>query len=140
MQVFGATIIPRHKCCCRHEHGWNDAKTAIRREVNQWIRTRAPFDGVLDFDAAVRDPPMPTAFSAVQLRRDPSDAARLLRDGQALPLDRWRAEPGVQFSFRRAERLNRARGNQQASVTPGRIQPRHQRLLLQRHDSDSRGR
>ncbi len=36
--------------------GWNDAKSAIRREVNQWIRTRAPFDGVLDFDKVVRDP------------------------------------------------------------------------------------
>ena len=36
----------------RLEHG----KTAIRNEVNQWIRTQAPFDGVLDFDKVVRDP------------------------------------------------------------------------------------
>ena len=52
----GATI-PRHNIAPSGTNtGWNDAKTAIRREVNQWIRTRASFDGVLDFDAAVRDP------------------------------------------------------------------------------------
>lgn len=57
MKVFGATIIPRHNVPPSGTNtGWNDAKTAIRREVNQWIRTRASFDGVLDFDAAVRDP------------------------------------------------------------------------------------
>jgi lysophospholipase L1-like esterase len=57
MKVVGATIIPRHNVPASGTNtGWNDAKTAIRREVNQWIRTRAPFDGVLDFDAAVRDP------------------------------------------------------------------------------------
>ena len=56
MKVFGATIIPRHNVAPSGTNtGWDDAKTAIRREVNQWIRTRAPFDGVLDFDAAVRD-------------------------------------------------------------------------------------
>ncbi len=56
MKVIGVTIIPRHNVPPSGTNtGWNDAKTAIRREVNQWIRTRAPFDGVLDFDAAVRD-------------------------------------------------------------------------------------
>jgi lysophospholipase L1-like esterase len=57
MRVFGATIIPRHNVPPTGTNtGWDDTKTAIRREINQWIRTRAPFDGVLDFDAAVRDP------------------------------------------------------------------------------------
>jgi lysophospholipase L1-like esterase len=57
MKVYGATIIPRHNVPPSGANtGWDDAKTATRREVNQWIRTRAPFDGVLDFDAAVRDP------------------------------------------------------------------------------------
>jgi lysophospholipase L1-like esterase len=57
LKVFGATIIPRHNAPPAGTNtGWNDGKTAIRREVNQWVRTRAPFDGVLDFDAAVRDP------------------------------------------------------------------------------------
>ena len=56
LRVFAATIIPRHNVPPMGTNtGWNDAKTAIRREVNQWIRTRARFDGVLDFDAVVRD-------------------------------------------------------------------------------------
>lgn len=57
MKVFAATIIPRHNVPPAGTNtGWNDDKTAIRREVNDWIRTRAKLDGVLDFDAAVRDP------------------------------------------------------------------------------------
>lgn len=57
MKVFGATIIPRHNVPAAGTNtGWNDAKTAIRRDVNTWIRTRARLDGVLDFDTIVHDP------------------------------------------------------------------------------------
>jgi len=35
----------------------NEAK---RQAVNRWIRTSGAFDGVVDFDAAVRDPANPT--------------------------------------------------------------------------------
>ena len=57
IKVFGATIIPRHNVASTGTNsGWNDAKTAVRREVNQWIRAHRSFDGVLDFDAVVRDP------------------------------------------------------------------------------------
>ena len=35
----------------------NEAK---RQAVNRWIRTSGAFDGVIDFDAAVRDPANPT--------------------------------------------------------------------------------
>jgi lysophospholipase L1-like esterase len=56
-RIFGVTIIPRHNVAGTGTNtGWNPAKTAVRHEVNQWIRTRAPFDGVLDFDNVVRDP------------------------------------------------------------------------------------
>jgi lysophospholipase L1-like esterase len=59
-RIFGATIIPRHNVAPTGTNsGWNPAKTAVRREVNQWVRTRAPFDGVLDFDTVVRDPGNP---------------------------------------------------------------------------------
>jgi len=34
-------------------------REAARRAVSQWIRTSHQFDGVLDFDAAVRDPADP---------------------------------------------------------------------------------
>lgn len=60
LKIVGATMIPRHNAAASGTNtGWNDEKSAIRREVNQWIRTRAGFDGVLDFDAAVRDPATP---------------------------------------------------------------------------------
>jgi hypothetical protein len=36
LRVFAATIIPRHNVPPMGTNtGWNDAKTAIRREVNQ---------------------------------------------------------------------------------------------------------
>jgi lysophospholipase L1-like esterase len=57
MRAVGATIIPRHNVPPNGTNtGWNAEKTRIRNEVNQWIRTRAPFDDVIDFDKVVRDP------------------------------------------------------------------------------------
>jgi lysophospholipase L1-like esterase len=35
---------------------------AVRRAVNEWIRTGGAFDGIFDFDAAVRDPSDPERF------------------------------------------------------------------------------
>jgi lysophospholipase L1-like esterase len=32
------------------------------RQVNAWLRTSRAFDGVVDFDQAVRDPANPRAF------------------------------------------------------------------------------
>ena len=56
LKIIGATIIPRHdRAPTENNTGWTSAKTAIRNEVNEWIRTEATFDGVLDFDAVVRD-------------------------------------------------------------------------------------
>jgi len=57
IKVIGATIIPRHNVAPAPDNtGWNDAKTKIRNQVNDWIRTKAGFDGVLDFDKIVRSP------------------------------------------------------------------------------------
>ncbi|AJC23060.2 GDSL family lipase [Pandoraea pulmonicola] len=35
-------------------------REAVREAVNQWVRTGGAFDGVIDFDAALRDPAQPT--------------------------------------------------------------------------------
>jgi len=60
LSIIGATIIPRHnRPPAGTNTGWNPAKTAIRNEVNRWIRTEAAFDDVLDFDKVVRDPADP---------------------------------------------------------------------------------
>ncbi len=57
LKIIGATIIPRHnRPPAENNTGWNDAKTRIRQEVNHWMRTRAPFDAVIDFDQTVQDP------------------------------------------------------------------------------------
>jgi lysophospholipase L1-like esterase len=56
-RIIGATIIPRHNVAPTGTNtGWNPEKTRIRNQVNEWIRTKAPFDAVIDFDRAVRDP------------------------------------------------------------------------------------
>lgn len=60
LKIYGATIIPRHNVAAAGTNtGWNDAKTAIRNQVNDWIRHSRAFDGVLDFDRVVRDPANP---------------------------------------------------------------------------------
>lgn len=65
LKVIGATIIPRHNVAPSGANtGWNAAKTEIRQTVNQWIRSRASFDGVIDFDKVVRDPANPDRIYA----------------------------------------------------------------------------
>lgn len=57
LKTIGVTIIPRHNRPPEPNNtGWDRAKTQVRREVNQWIRTKAPFDGLIDFDKVVQDP------------------------------------------------------------------------------------
>ena len=64
IKIIGVTIIPRDSVVPGiPDTGWNDAKTKIRNEVNDWIRTQAGFDGVLDFDKLVRDRGNPDIIS-----------------------------------------------------------------------------
>jgi lysophospholipase L1-like esterase len=57
LKVIGVTIIPRHNAPPSGTNtGWDASKTQVRHVVNQWIRTNAPFDGVIDFDRTVRNP------------------------------------------------------------------------------------
>lgn len=57
IRAFGGTLTPFEGADYYSAEG-----EAIRQEVNQWIRTSGAFDGVFDFDAAVRDPAHPTKF------------------------------------------------------------------------------
>jgi lysophospholipase L1-like esterase len=55
IKVIGVTILPRHSVVPGvADTGWDDRKSKVRREVNDWIRRRAGFDAVLDFDRLVR--------------------------------------------------------------------------------------
>jgi len=57
VKIVGVTMIPRHnRPPTENNTGWSAAKTRVRNEVNQWIRTKAPFDAVIDFDKVVKDP------------------------------------------------------------------------------------
>jgi lysophospholipase L1-like esterase len=65
LRVIGVTIIPRHNVAPAGTNtGWNPEKTRIRNEVNQWIRAKAGFDDIIDFDKVVRDPGDPNLMSA----------------------------------------------------------------------------
>jgi lysophospholipase L1-like esterase len=50
IRVFGATLTPYQGA-----DYYTDDGEATRQQVNQWIRTSGVFDGMIDFDAAVRD-------------------------------------------------------------------------------------
>ena len=59
IRAYGATITP---------FGGNGYYSTLheqeRQFVNAWFRTNTVFDGVIDFDAVVRDPADPTKFKA----------------------------------------------------------------------------
>jgi lysophospholipase L1-like esterase len=54
LKIFGATLTPYEGA--RYYTTIGEAK---RQEVNRWIRTSGMYDGIVDFDAAVRDPNHP---------------------------------------------------------------------------------
>jgi lysophospholipase L1-like esterase len=55
IRIIGVTIIPRHNVAAGANAAWSPEMTRIRNEVNAWIRTKARFDAVIDFDQVVRD-------------------------------------------------------------------------------------
>jgi len=58
IKVIGATITPWEGVDIPGYY--SDAKESVRATVNKWIRNKGAFDGVIDFDAVVRDPDHPT--------------------------------------------------------------------------------
>ena len=59
LKIYGATVLPYQGF-----GGWTPKGEAKRLRVNGWIRSSGAFDGVLDFDAALRDPRNPARLSA----------------------------------------------------------------------------
>jgi lysophospholipase L1-like esterase len=87
LKIYGATILP---------YGGAGYFSAVgegeRQKINAWIRTSKGFDGVIDFDAAMRDPAKPERMKADLQSGDwlhPNDAGyRVMGDAVDLSLFR----------------------------------------------------
>jgi lysophospholipase L1-like esterase len=55
--VIGGTLTPY-----RGARYYSDSGEEIRKAVNEWIREKGAFDGVIDFDVVMRDPTNPDTF------------------------------------------------------------------------------
>jgi lysophospholipase L1-like esterase len=63
IRVIGTTIPPFEHALFRnpsYDRFYTSQNEKVRQEVNAWIRNSNEFDGVIDFDEAVRDPNRPT--------------------------------------------------------------------------------
>jgi lysophospholipase L1-like esterase len=58
VKLIGATITPFEDVVVPGYY--SGSKEVVRKAVNKWIRTGGSFDGVIDFDAVLRDPDHPS--------------------------------------------------------------------------------
>jgi lysophospholipase L1-like esterase len=63
IKIFGATLTPFGNETFM-ANAWNPTRERHRVLVNTWMRDNGAFDAVADFDAAVRDPEIPTQMAA----------------------------------------------------------------------------
>jgi lysophospholipase L1-like esterase len=87
LKIFGATILPYEGAAY-----FSPAGEAERQKINAWIRTGKEFDGVIDLDAATRDPAKPTKLRADLQSGDwlhPNDAGYKVM-GEAVDLSLFR--------------------------------------------------
>lgn len=54
IKIYGGTIMP-----FKGNNYYNESREKGRQMVNEWIRTSGEYDGVVDFDEAMRDPEQP---------------------------------------------------------------------------------
>jgi lysophospholipase L1-like esterase len=85
LRIFGATLLPFQGA------GYYTVAGEVTREaVNTWIRTSGAFDGVIDFDAAMRDPADPLRLNPAYSSADhlhPNDAGyRAMADAISLEM------------------------------------------------------
>jgi hypothetical protein len=57
VKLIGATMTPCEGVAIPGYY--SESKDAVRQAINKWIRTSGSFDGVIDFDAVLRDPDHP---------------------------------------------------------------------------------
>jgi lysophospholipase L1-like esterase len=87
LKVYGGAILPYGGAAY-----YTEAGEAIRQTVNEWIRNGKGFDGVIDFDAVMRDPANPKKMKADLQSGDwlhPNDAGYKLM-GDTVDLELFR--------------------------------------------------
>jgi lysophospholipase L1-like esterase len=87
LKILGATILPYAGAGYFSAVGEGE-----RQKINAWIRTSKAFDGVVDFDAAIRDPAKPDRMKADLQSGDwlhPNDAGYKVM-GEAVDLSLFR--------------------------------------------------
>lgn len=75
LKIFASTLLPYEATTIPGYY--TSEGEAIRQEVNQWLRTSREYDGLVDFDAVMRDPSQPGRMLAKYDSGDhlhPSDA------------------------------------------------------------------
>jgi lysophospholipase L1-like esterase len=86
LRIYGATITPFEPTTIPNY--FTPAREEKRQTVNAWIRTSGEYDGVVDFDATVRDPANPSRMLPAYDSGDhlhPNDTG-LVAMGQSIPL------------------------------------------------------
>ncbi len=95
LTIIGATITPIEDTTFAGYY--TPANEAARQAVNQWIRTSKAYDGVIDFDALLRDASRPTKLQQPLASSDyihPNDAGyRAMAGAVRLDLFRPRGAP-----------------------------------------------
>lgn len=69
LTIYGATLLPFEDTAVIPNY-WSAEGETIRQAINDWIRTSGAYDGVIDFDAAVRNPDAP---ARIRSRYDSGD-------------------------------------------------------------------
>lgn len=92
LKIIGATLTPYEGANYYTAEG-----EAKRQALNEWIRTSKAYDGVIDFDAAIRDPGRPARTLP---KYDPGDHLHANGDGyrvmaEAIDLGLFRAKAGA---------------------------------------------
>ena len=91
LKVIGATVTPFEGKMT----GWTPEAEAKRQAMNEFIRTSKMYDGVIDFDAVLKDPNHPTQLLMQYQSGDdihPNDAGYQLM-GSAINLALFKAAP-----------------------------------------------
>ena len=95
IRAIGTTIPPFEHALFRSpffDQFYSPEKEKVRQEVNEWVRQGSAFDGVIDFDQAVRDPQHPEQILPAYDSGDHlhvNDAGNTAQ-GNAIPLELFR--------------------------------------------------